>query len=141
MCRRYRGRVFCWDVVNEPIYVEHGRADNLRKTVFLDQIGPDYLDLAYRAARAADPDAHLVVNEYGLVYETPAQDAKRTAVLRLFTCRRRSRSQHQNRTISGIISLINRRRRCRLAAPLPLHAEQLGTSVRRCHRSESRVCR
>jgi endo-1,4-beta-xylanase len=83
MCRRYRGRVFCWDVVNEPIYVEHGRADNLRKTVFLDQIGPDYLDLAYHAARDADPAACLVVNEYGIIDDRPAQDRKRTAVLRL----------------------------------------------------------
>jgi endo-1,4-beta-xylanase len=90
LCRRYRGRVFCWDVVNEPIHVGHGRADNLRKTVFLDQIGPDYLDLAYRAARAADPDARLVVNEYGLVYDTPEQDEKRAAVLRLLERMRRA---------------------------------------------------
>ncbi len=83
MCRRYRGRVFCWDVVNEPIDVETGRADALRKTVFLDEIGPDYLDLAHRAAREADPAASLVVNEYGIVYDTPAAEQKRTAVLRL----------------------------------------------------------
>jgi endo-1,4-beta-xylanase len=83
MCRRYRGRVFCWDVVNEPIYVGHGRADALRRTVFLDQIGPDYLDLAYQAARAADPAAALVVNEYGILYDTPEEEQKRNAVLRL----------------------------------------------------------
>jgi endo-1,4-beta-xylanase len=83
MCRRYRGRVFCWDVVNEPVYVEHGRADALRTTVFLDQVGPHYLDLAHRVARAADPDAVLVVNEYGLIDDTPADEAKRGAVLRL----------------------------------------------------------
>ncbi|HXZ00860.1 MAG TPA: endo-1,4-beta-xylanase [Stellaceae bacterium] len=83
MCRRYRGRVFCWDVVNEPIDVGHGRADDLRKTVFLDEVGPDYLDLAYRAAREADPGASLVVNEYGIVHDTPEADGKRAAVLRL----------------------------------------------------------
>jgi endo-1,4-beta-xylanase len=83
MCRRYRGRVFCWDVVNEPVEIEDGRADNLRKSVFLDRIGPEYLDLAHHAAREADPGACLVVNEYGLVHDTPAQDKKRAAVLRL----------------------------------------------------------
>jgi endo-1,4-beta-xylanase len=83
MVSRYRGRVFCWDVVNEPIYVEHGRDDNLRRTVFVDKIGPQYLDLAYRAARSADPEAGLVVNEYDLEYDTPEQDAKRMAVLKL----------------------------------------------------------
>jgi GH35 family endo-1,4-beta-xylanase len=66
------------------------RADNLRKTVFLDQIGPDYLDLAYHAARTADPGACLVVNEYGLVYDTPDQDQKRAAVLRLLERMRRA---------------------------------------------------
>lgn len=90
MCRRYRGRVFCWDVVNEPIYVEHGRADNLRKTAFLDAVGPDYIDLAYRAAREADSRASLVVNEYGIVYDTPAADQKRAAVLRLLERMKRS---------------------------------------------------
>jgi endo-1,4-beta-xylanase len=89
MCRRYRGRVFCWDVVNEPIYVGHGRADALRRTVFLDQIGPDYLDLAYHAARAADPAAALVVNEYGILYDTQEEEQKRNAVLRLLERMRR----------------------------------------------------
>jgi endo-1,4-beta-xylanase len=90
LCRRYRGRVFCWDVVNEPIYVEHGRADDLRKTVFLDEVGPAYLDLAYHAAREADPGASLVVNEYGMIYDTPAADRKRVAVLRLLERMKRS---------------------------------------------------
>ena len=83
MVSRYRGRVFCWDVVNEPIYVEHGRQDNLRTTVFVDKIGPEFFDIAYRVARAADPEVTLVVNEYDLEYDTPEQDAKRSAVLKL----------------------------------------------------------
>jgi endo-1,4-beta-xylanase len=83
MVSRYRDRVFCWDVVNEPIYVEHGRDDNLRATVFVEKIGPQYLDLAYHAAHAAAPHATLVLNEYDLEYDTPQQDAKRAAVLKL----------------------------------------------------------
>src|SRR5262249_55917351 len=83
MVSRYRDRVFCWDVVNEPIYVEHGRDDDLRTTVFVEKIGPQYLDLAYHAAHAAAQHATLVVNEYDLEYDTPEQDAKRKAVLKL----------------------------------------------------------
>jgi GH35 family endo-1,4-beta-xylanase len=60
---RYRGKVHSWDVVNEPIEPENGRADGLRTAVFLDKMGPDYIDLAHHAAREADPTARLVVNE------------------------------------------------------------------------------
>src|ERR1700730_4064336 len=51
---RYRGRVHSWDVVNEPIEPKDGRPDGLRTAVFLEKLGPEYLDLAYRAARDAD---------------------------------------------------------------------------------------
>src|SRR5262249_32847203 len=83
MCGRYRGRVFCWDVVNEAINVGDGRPDGLRKAVFLDQIGPEYFDLAHHAARAADPNALLVVNDYGIEYDMPGDNKKRLALLRL----------------------------------------------------------
>jgi endo-1,4-beta-xylanase len=83
MAGRYRGRVHSWDVVNEPLNPADGRSDNLREAVFLKQIGPEYLDLAYHAAREADSGARLVVNEYDVEYDTPDQDAKRAAVLGL----------------------------------------------------------
>jgi len=80
---RYRGRVHSWDVVNEPIGPEDGRPDGLRTGVFLEMFGPDYLDLAYRTAREADPNARLVVNEYGLELDAPEQEARRAALLKL----------------------------------------------------------
>jgi endo-1,4-beta-xylanase len=83
MAGRYRGRVYSWDVVNEPLNPADGRPDDLREAVFLRQIGPEYLDLAHHAAREADPRARLVVNEYDIEYDTPEHDAKRAAVLRL----------------------------------------------------------
>ena len=52
-------------------------------TPWLRLIGPDYIELAFRAAAAADPGAMLVLNDYGLVYSYPAAEAKRAAVLRL----------------------------------------------------------
>ena len=83
MAGRYRGKVHSWDVVNEPLNPADGRSDGLREAVFVKQIGAEYLDLAYHAAREADSHARLVVNEYDVEYDTPDQDAKRAAVLRL----------------------------------------------------------
>lgn len=80
---RYRGIVHSWDVVNEPIEPKDGRADGLRKAVFLEALGPGYLDLAYRTARAADPKARLVVNEYDVELDTPEHEARRVVLLDL----------------------------------------------------------
>ncbi len=87
---RYRGLVHSWDVVNEPIEPKDGRADGLRKAVFLETIGPEYLDLAYRVAHEADPDARLVVNEYDIEFDTPENEARRTTLLRLLERMRRA---------------------------------------------------
>src|SRR4029077_3228316 len=87
---RYRGRIHSWDVVNEPIEPKDGRPDGLRTGVFLEMFGPDYLDLAYRTAREADPDARLVVNEYDVELDAPEQEARRTALLKLIERMQRS---------------------------------------------------
>lgn len=58
---RYRGRIASWDVAAEAVD-EQGR---LRDTFWSRGIGPDYLALAFRWARAADPDARLRYNDYG----------------------------------------------------------------------------
>jgi len=58
---RYRGRVVAWDVVNEAIDDGGG----LRASVWSRGIGPDYLEHAFRFARAADPSARLYYNDYG----------------------------------------------------------------------------
>jgi endo-1,4-beta-xylanase len=83
MVGRYRGKVNSWDVVNEPIEPKDGRPDGLRKAVFLEALGPRYLDLAYRTAREADPEARLVVNEYDIELDAPEQDARRAVLLGL----------------------------------------------------------
>jgi len=59
---RYRGRVFAWDVVNEAMA---DNASGLRTSVFQQQLGSGFIDEAFRAARAADPDAKLFYNDYG----------------------------------------------------------------------------
>jgi endo-1,4-beta-xylanase len=80
---RYRGRIQSWDVLNEAVEPLHGRVDGLRKDIWLAVLGPDYIARAFRYARAADPEAQLVYNEYGLESDTPAAALKRTAVLTL----------------------------------------------------------
>lgn len=79
----YRGKIESWDVVNEAIEVKDGIASGFRKTPWLEVLGPEYIDMAFRAARDADPETQLVYNDYGLDYADPGTGAKREAVLKL----------------------------------------------------------
>ena len=58
---RYKGRLAHWDVVNEAV----GDDARRRPTIFNDVIGPEYLQMAFQFAHAADPDAKLFYNDYG----------------------------------------------------------------------------
>jgi endo-1,4-beta-xylanase len=80
---RYAGKIHSWDVVNEVVLPKDGRSDGLRNTPWLQLLGPDYIDIAFRAAAKADPQALLVYNDYGLDYDTREHEAKRVAVLKL----------------------------------------------------------
>src|SRR6266480_2810748 len=57
----YRGQVNIWDVVNEAI----NNDGTLRDSIWSRGIGPDYLDLAFRWAHEANPQARLFYNDYG----------------------------------------------------------------------------
>ncbi len=68
---RYRGKVYAWDVVNEALADSGGvwRQSPWHLLAGDDDDGdgvPDYITVAFRAARRADPDARLFYNDYGI---------------------------------------------------------------------------
>jgi endo-1,4-beta-xylanase len=79
----FRRRLAHWDVVNEPLKPEDGKPFGLRDTPWLSALGPRYLDIAFHACAAADPDALRVMNEFGIDYAIDWQERKRQALLTL----------------------------------------------------------
>ncbi|GAB3808631.1 endo-1,4-beta-xylanase [Spirosoma humi] len=57
---RYDGKVLSWDVVNEALN-EDG---TMRKSVFLDNLGQDFVTEAFRLAQQAAPKTELYYNDY-----------------------------------------------------------------------------
>jgi endo-1,4-beta-xylanase len=80
---RYAGKLHSWDVVNEAIDPKSGRPDGLRDSPWLELIGPEYLELAFRTARQSDHTALLTYNDYGIELDTPEQIDKRGQVMML----------------------------------------------------------
>ena len=76
---RYRGKVWAWDVVNEPLEAD----GSLRATVWRRTLGPDYIERALRWARAADPNVRLFINDFGIEGVNEKSDALYALVKRL----------------------------------------------------------
>ncbi len=79
----FAGKLYSWDVVNEVLDPGSPRPDGLRDTPWLRGCGADYLELAFRAAAAADARALLVWNETYLEVSNGFGQNKRTAMLAL----------------------------------------------------------
>jgi endo-1,4-beta-xylanase len=70
----YKGKVISWDVVNEAILErinpdeqDSNWKNQLREdSPWFKALGADYIELAFRTARAADPDIELYYNDYNL---------------------------------------------------------------------------
>jgi endo-1,4-beta-xylanase len=71
---RYKGKINSWDVVNEALE-EDG---TLRKSVFLNKLGANYIQEAFDLAAKTDPTAELYYNDYNI-----EQPAKRKGAIEL----------------------------------------------------------
>lgn len=58
----FKGKVYCWDVVNEV--TSDDASATYRNSEWYQIFGSDFIDYAFRAARAADPGIKLFINEY-----------------------------------------------------------------------------
>ncbi|WP_329430023.1 endo-1,4-beta-xylanase [Streptosporangium sp. NBC_01495] len=69
----FRGKIHSWDVVNEA-FADGGSGG--RRDSSLQRTGNDWIEAAFRAARAADPGAKLCYNDYN----TDGINAKSTGI-------------------------------------------------------------
>lgn len=68
--RRYKGRIKGWDVVNEAIEDD----GSYRQSSWYRILGEDYIEMAFRFAHEADPDAELYYNDFSM--SVPAKREK-----------------------------------------------------------------
>jgi GH35 family endo-1,4-beta-xylanase len=68
----YSGRVGVWDVVNEPLNDKGDLRTGASQNGFWgDQLGASYIADAFTWAHAADPQATLYLNEFGIEADSP----------------------------------------------------------------------
>ena len=79
---RYGHAIAQWDVINEPIETGH-RVDGLRNSLFLQAFGVDYIARALWEARQLAPQAKLMINEFGLEYDSRLEHDRRYHFLKL----------------------------------------------------------
>ena len=75
----FRGKVYAWDVVNEVISDDPHQVYR-EDSPWYRALGKDYIAIAFRAARAADPDVKLYINDYNT--DDAGKRAKLLSVIR-----------------------------------------------------------
>ncbi len=61
MMGRYKGRIYAWDVVNEAV---EEKEPYYRETDWFEMFGGEFVPMAFRMAKEADPNALLIYNDY-----------------------------------------------------------------------------
>ncbi len=72
--KKYKGQINSWDVVNEAVNDD----GTLRKSVFLNTLGEDFIAKSFQLAAAADPKVDLYYNDYSM-----ENSSKRAGVIRM----------------------------------------------------------
>lgn len=67
----FRGRIWQWDVVNEPL---DGNGNLLQNNLWFQALGPDYIADSLRWAHEADPRARLFLNDFNIEGIGPKSD-------------------------------------------------------------------
>jgi GH35 family endo-1,4-beta-xylanase len=64
----FAGKVDSWDVVNEALadVGDNTAVNGFRNSLFYQKMGANYIDEAFKSARAADPGADLFYNDYSI---------------------------------------------------------------------------
>lgn len=63
--KRYKGKIYAWDVVNEAVDDSNDTTQVYRKSNWYKVCnGPDFIEAAFRYAHEADPGAKLFYNDY-----------------------------------------------------------------------------
>jgi endo-1,4-beta-xylanase len=61
---RYKGKIAAWDAVNEAI--DDGLGNRMRKSHYFNIMGEEFIYHAFHVAHEADPQAHLIYNDYNI---------------------------------------------------------------------------
>jgi endo-1,4-beta-xylanase len=80
-----RNRVVQWDVVNEVLEPKDKLPGGFRNTLWHKALGPETVDIAFRACAEADPVPLRLINDYGLEYTWPEHERKRQDMLALLS--------------------------------------------------------